>query len=504
MDGASGSGSVYSCLSCSASFDCARGLNVHKSKKHGLVESAPHTRNRKRKVSAQVVVGADAYVSSGDEMGTTSVHEETGAGGETEYSADATEYTADDYELPAGESHSAFNDCDWADYLSAEPSDANTMDESVVSCSLAGTVEQFPGWSLLDVAATELAMFGRVAPLDLVSSGHLSAEESAISLWGQQYNISLSAQDRLQSIITAVDINGRPTFDVSNVVKTEVQRRKVVDSQVPMHQRTARGNLFTEATCEEQLMRRNVVIDSRHVPSIAIELLQEYEAHVDWALQPHYNDQDVRLFNEHFGSGDRAFRLNEALHAFDPDGVVVGLQFHSDKTSFGSKESLWPMYLTVFNIDPSVRKMQASRRLIAFFPILRGDWLHGKNRRTGQALWHMILGWVMAPLLQQKKTGYLFKRADGTFIRIYLRLAALTVDLPEIALLLCQYSNSSGAMRPSPSCTELRVDYLKPTDAGECRGPLRSTAHMREILASGDVEEAKRYSFTMEVVCSCQ
>jgi hypothetical protein len=69
------------------------------------------------------------------------------------------------------------------------------------------------------------------------------------------------------------------------------------------------------------------------VPSIAIELLQEYEAHVDWALQPHYNDQDVRLFNEHFGSGDRAFRLNEALHAFDPDGVVVGLQFHSDKTS---------------------------------------------------------------------------------------------------------------------------------------------------------------------------
>ena len=114
MDGASGSGSVYLCLSCSASFDCARGLNVHKTKKHGLVESAPHTRNRKRKVSAQVVVGADAYVSSWDE--------ETGAGGETEYSADATEYsadateyTADDYELPAGESHSVYYDCDWGD-----------------------------------------------------------------------------------------------------------------------------------------------------------------------------------------------------------------------------------------------------------------------------------------------------------------------------------------------------------------------------------------------------
>ncbi len=36
-------------------FDSARGLNGHKTKKHGLVESAPHTRNRKRKVSDQDV-----------------------------------------------------------------------------------------------------------------------------------------------------------------------------------------------------------------------------------------------------------------------------------------------------------------------------------------------------------------------------------------------------------------------------------------------------------------
>ena len=100
MDGASGA--VYLCLSCGVSFDCARGLNVHKSKKHGLVVSesrvfAPHrNHSRKRKVSEQVV--DDASVSSGDEMGPTGVHEETGAGGETEYSADATEYTAHDYE----------------------------------------------------------------------------------------------------------------------------------------------------------------------------------------------------------------------------------------------------------------------------------------------------------------------------------------------------------------------------------------------------------------------
>ncbi len=98
---------------------------MHKSKKHGLVVSespglARPTHSRKRKVSDQVVVqayGADVSVSSGDEMGPTSVHEETGACVETEYTADETEHTADDYELPAGESHSIYYDCDWSDYF---------------------------------------------------------------------------------------------------------------------------------------------------------------------------------------------------------------------------------------------------------------------------------------------------------------------------------------------------------------------------------------------------
>ncbi len=126
-----------------ASFDTARGLGIHKSKKHGLVVSEspvcarPSSHSRKRKIYDQVVVqaySADASVSSGDEMGPTSVHEETGARVEPEY-------TADYYELPAGESHSIYYYCDWGDYLSAEPSDANTMVESVGISSPAGTAQ---------------------------------------------------------------------------------------------------------------------------------------------------------------------------------------------------------------------------------------------------------------------------------------------------------------------------------------------------------------------------
>ena len=119
-----------------------------------------------------------------------------------------------------------------------------------------------------------------------------------------------------------MDVNGRPTFDVSNVVKTEVQRRRVVDSLVPAHQRTARGNLFTDSTCEEQLMRKNVVLDARHVPSIAIELLQEYEAHVDWELLPRYNDKGVRLFNE-VPLGQDGFRVEGVIVAHVPHCFVT-------------------------------------------------------------------------------------------------------------------------------------------------------------------------------------
>jgi hypothetical protein len=365
---------------------------------------------------------------------------------------------------------------------------------------LTASIKPFPDWSDLAFAATALALNGPVAPLDLVASGHLSREESAYSAWGQLYNVPVSGLDRLQSILTELDEHGRNKFDVGNLVKSEVQRRHVIDSQIPPHQRTARGDLFTPETCAAQLMRRNVTIEARSIVCIAVELVQQYEEHVDFDLQPH-NSHGVREFNEHIGSGDRAFYLKTALHELDPDGYVILLQFHSDKTLFGSKESLWPMYLTVLNIDPNVRGLQATRHLVAFFPVLRGDWITGKNRRLGQALWHMILRWIMEPLIAQLRTGLLYKRKDGTFIRIYFRLAALTVDLPEIALLLCTYQASSSGVRPCPCCTALRLDFLKPTVAGTCPAPLRTTEHMKQLLDSGDEVTAQQFSFTMEKVC---
>ncbi len=68
-------------------------------------------------------------------------------------------------------------------------------------------------------------------------------------------------------------------------------------------------------------MRENVLIDARHVPASALELLQEFKAYVDGDLQQHYSYKGVRLFNEHFCSGDA-------------EGLTVGLQFHLGQDGF--------------------------------------------------------------------------------------------------------------------------------------------------------------------------
>ena len=249
-------------------------------------------------------------------------------------------------------------------------------------------------------------------------------------------------------------------------------------------------------------MRKNPVIDARHIIAIGLELVQEYEHFMDWHLRPHYNENGDREYNEHFGSGDRAYSLNEALHRIDPDGFVVAFCFNSEKTLFGSKEALWPMYFTCMNIDPSVRKMQATRRLIGFFPVLRGDWLSGANRRKGQVIWQLILRWVLDPLIRQLHKGILYKKRDGTFIRVYFRLATMTVDLPEICLMLCIYQAFASAARPNPSCTCLRVHFLTQTASHTCTSKKRTTRKMRDILERGDLQKAKEYSFTMQEVRS--
>ena len=222
---------VFSCFTCGTNFPSSSGLAVHRTKKHDRPYRVPvvkvariRTTNLKRKLCDSEDVhnegGADAPVESSNEI---EEYDETEERDEFQAPADDFDAPADDFEASVDE-YDFFQD--WRPHILHELR-VLAMDEGVASTSVAAAIQDFPSWSNLTIAATELAMYGPVPPLDLVASGHFTMEESAISLWGQQYNISIAAHDRLHSIITAVDSDGRATFDVSNLVKTEVQRRKV-------------------------------------------------------------------------------------------------------------------------------------------------------------------------------------------------------------------------------------------------------------------------------------
>ena len=131
----------------------------------------------------------------------------------------------------------------------------------VADSPVAGLVNQFPSWAPWDQAAYSLALTGPAPPVDLVSSGQLTKEESQLTVWGLTYKVSVAALDALQDILSEVDGTGHPLFDNTSLQRTESQRRRVIDLNIPMHQRTAQGNLFTEDLCRAESMRNNTFME---------------------------------------------------------------------------------------------------------------------------------------------------------------------------------------------------------------------------------------------------
>ena len=261
---------VFECQLCQLEFPTEKGFNIHKTKKHrpilnNDVPGRPRKRrtHRDRHVHGTTIGGLEQVADFTDEHeieGNLAVEMDMASHGDPE-----------DYVLNAGVNGGEDFDVEGvSETVTAYPSDVyedqQTLERmSVEESSLSGTFNPFPDWSDLNSAAHVLALFGPVPPLDLVASGHLSVEESKLSLWGQVYNISVAALDKLQLTLSALDHNGRPVFDVTNLVNTETQRRRVVDGLIPAHQRTARGDLFTRAVCDGYCGLTGVRLNAVHV-----------------------------------------------------------------------------------------------------------------------------------------------------------------------------------------------------------------------------------------------
>jgi hypothetical protein len=145
------------------------------------------------------------------------------------------------------------------------------LQRAVERSSLGGCLNVFPSWDALDQAAVDLARNGPVPPVDLVATGQFTREEAALTAWGQLYKIQLAAMNALQKLITELDGNGAYMFYPHNLRKEEQVRRRVLQENIPPHQCTARGALYTTDQMEAAVMRKNPVIDARHIIAIGVQ-----------------------------------------------------------------------------------------------------------------------------------------------------------------------------------------------------------------------------------------
>ena len=136
--------------------------------------------------------------------------------------------------------------------------------------SVGAYLNVLPSWDALDQAAIDLARSGPVPPVDLVATGQLTWEEAGLTAWGHLYKVQLAAMNALHEFITQLDGNGAYKFHAHNLTKKEDVCRRVLQENIPLHQRTARGTLYTPEHMEGAVIRNNPVIDARHLIAISV------------------------------------------------------------------------------------------------------------------------------------------------------------------------------------------------------------------------------------------
>ncbi|EJD47515.1 hypothetical protein AURDEDRAFT_30783, partial [Auricularia subglabra TFB-10046 SS5] len=118
--------------------------------------------------------------------------------------------------------------------------------------------------------------------------------------------------------------------------------------------------------------------------------------------------------------------------------IIIG----SDKTqltSFSGEHSAYPVYMSIGNIDKSVRNQPSKRafRLVAFLPTLTPDettMSEAKARALRHALFHKAMELVFEPLFAAAKDGIQMTDSKGDVRLCFPILASYVADYPEQCL----------------------------------------------------------------------